>query len=255
MSMQRSLLTIVSICFWSLMVIAPLCHAGTPMSDRVALEAGVRAEVMKDLAIPYKPQEELSGRTCLDGRPVANFEGEIIEYWANLECSWCGIREPLQAQRENPGLCIVVRHAPSDSYGESLKKALSFEALKTFSVNAAHQFWDTVLPKSKLGIPVPYESALLMAFQEAAISPEAFTGKITDDVSELVSRDILAARGRISATPTFILEGIRFSACDFTAEQLAEARALAQRARNGDRDALDAIIRIITNGLLNETLL
>jgi len=255
MSMQRSLLTIVSICFWSLMVIAPLCHAGTPMSDRVALEAGVRAEVMKDLAIPYKPQEELSGRTCLDGRPVANFEGEIIEYWANLECSWCGIREPLQAQRENPNLCIVVRHAPSDSYGESLKKALSFEALKTFSANAAHQFWDAVLPKTRLGIPVPYESALLMAFQEAAISPEAFTEKITSDVSELVSRDILAARGRISATPTFILEGIRFPACDFTAEQLAEARALAQKARNGDRDALDAIIRIITNGLLNETLL
>ena len=85
--------------------------------------------------------------------------------------SWCGIREPLQAQRENPNLCIVVRHAPSDSYGESLKKALSFEALKTFSVNAAHQFWDAVLPKTRLGIPVPYESALLVAFQEAAISP------------------------------------------------------------------------------------
>ena len=49
-------------------------HAGTPMSDRVAVEAGVRAEVSKDLAVPYKPGEELSGRTCLDGRPVSEFE-------------------------------------------------------------------------------------------------------------------------------------------------------------------------------------
>ena len=253
--MKSKILVLLPIFTLCLLVRADLAHAGTPMSDRVALEAGVRAEVMKDLAIPCKPQEELVGRTCLDGRPVADFEGEVIEYWANLECSWCGIRESLQAQRDNPNLCIVVRHAPSDSYGESLKKALSFEALKTFSANAAHQFWDAVLPKTRLGIPVPYESALLMAFQEAAISPEAFTEKITADVSDLVSRDILAARGRISATPTFILQGIRFPACDFTAEQLVKAYSLAQKARNGDRDALDTIIRIITNGLLNETLL
>ncbi|MBQ3060197.1 MAG: hypothetical protein IJD16_07810 [Desulfovibrio sp.] len=225
------------------------------MSDRLALEAGVRAEVMKDLALPYKPHAELVGRTCLDGRAVSDFKGDIIEYWANLECSWCGIREPLQSQRENPDMCIVVRHAPSDRYGESLKKALSFEALKTFSLNAAHQFWDAVLPKTRLGIPVPYESALLMAFQEAAISPEAFTEKISSDVADVVSKDILASRGRISATPTFILEGIRFPACDFTAEQLLEARSLVQKARDGDQSAVDTIVSIITNGLLNETLL
>ncbi len=255
MSMQRSLVQIVSICFWSLMVIVPLCYAGTPMSDRVALEAGVRAEVMKDLATPYKPQEELSGRTCLDGRPVSEFEGDIIEYWANLECSWCGIREPLQAQRENPGLCIVVRHAPSDGYGESLKKALGYETLKTFSPAAAHRFWDAVLPRTTLGIPIPYESALITAFQEAAVSPNGFTETLMRDVSERVGRDILAAQGRITATPTFILNGIRFSACDFTAAQLMEARSLARKARNGDPTAQTRIIDIITNGLLNETLL
>ena len=31
-----------------------VAHAGTPMSDRVAVEAKVRAEVSKDLALPYK---------------------------------------------------------------------------------------------------------------------------------------------------------------------------------------------------------
>jgi len=232
-----------------------LAHAGTPVSDRVTVEAGVRTEISKDLALPYKPKEELVGRTCLDGRAVSDFGGDIIEYWANLECSWCGIREPLQAQRENPNMCIVVRHAPSDSYGESLKKALSFEALKTFSVNAAHQFWDAILPKTALGIPVPYESALLLAFQEAAIDPEAFSDALVGEISQQVSKDILASKGRISATPTFVLEGIRFPACDFKADQLPEALDLARKARNGDAEAQSRIIRIISNGLMNEKLL
>ena len=144
------------------------------MSDRVAVDAGVKAEIAKDLASPYSPHESLSGRTCLDGRPVDGFQGDIVELWSNLECPFCGIQEPLQAQRDNPGLCIVVRHIPSDEYGESLKKALSYEALKTFSVNAAHRFWDAVLPKTSLGIPVPYEAALQTAIQEAAIAPDAF---------------------------------------------------------------------------------
>ena len=27
----------------------------------------------------------------LDGRPVDGFQGEILEYWVNLECAFCGI--------------------------------------------------------------------------------------------------------------------------------------------------------------------
>lgn len=82
------------------------------MSDRMAVEAGVKTEIVKDLVSPYSPQTSLSGRACLDGRPVDGFQGDILEYWANLECSFCGVQEPLRAQRENPGLCIVVRHIP-----------------------------------------------------------------------------------------------------------------------------------------------
>ena len=99
----------------------PSAHAGTPVSDRIAVEAGVKAELSKDLALPYAPDAALSGRTCLDGRPTKEFQGDIMEYWVNLECPYCGIEEPLRAQRENPGMCIVVRHSPSDNYGESLK--------------------------------------------------------------------------------------------------------------------------------------
>jgi hypothetical protein len=207
----------MTISLYCVLGIINAAYAGTPMTERIAVEAGVKAEVSKDLALPYNPLEGLSGRTCLDGRPVADFQGDIVELWANLECPYCGIQEPVLAQRNNPDMCIVVRHIPTKEYGESLKKALSYEALKRFSINAANLFWDSVLPKTTLGIPAPYEAALLMAFQEAAISPEKFAETLTKDASELVSQDIFAAQGRISSTPTYILEGIRFTACDFAA--------------------------------------
>lgn len=243
------LVAVFSLCFT---FGANTAFAGTPMTERIAVEAGVKAEVAKDLAMPYRPLEGLSGRICLDGRPVEAFQGDIVEYWANLECPYCGIQEPMQAQRNNPNMCIVVRHIPSGEYSESLKKALSYEALKRFSVNAANLFWDSVLPKTNLGIPAPYEAALLMAFQEAAISPEKFAETLTKDASEAVSADILAAQARISTTPTYILAGIRFPACDFKASELPQALKLALCARDGDEDAIARIIQMITNGLMDE---
>ena len=229
--------------------------AGTPMSDRVAVAAKVRAEVSKDLAVPYNPAEALTDRQCLDGRPVKDFQGDLVEYWVNLECSYCGIREPLQAQRANSDMCIVVRHIPTDQYSESLKKALSYEALKKFSVNAANLFWDKVLPQTSLGIPTPYEASLLLAFQEAAISAEAFGEALSKEATDIVNADILAGFGRITSTPTYILAGIRFPSCDFTATQLREALGTAQKAREGDKTALEEVISIITKGQLNEKML
>lgn len=229
-------------------------HAGTPISDRMAVETGVKTEVAKDLASPYSPHESLSGRTCLDGRPVDGFQGDIVELWSNLECPFCGIQEPLQAQRNNPGLCIVVRHIPSDEYGESLKKALAYEALRGFSINAAHRFWDAVLPRTTLGIPVPYEAALQSALQEAAIAPEAFADAL-QAAAPLVGADIVAAQSRITSTPTWILEGIRFPACDFKAAELPVALELARKTRSGDTDAQERVVEIITRGLLNEPLI
>lgn len=239
-------------CLW--VMLAP-AHAGTPITERIVVEAGVKTEVMKDLALPYNPKEALSGRTCLDGRPVADFQGDIVEYWANLECPYCGIQEPLGAQRNNPDVCIVVRHIPTGEYGESLKKALSYEALRKFSVNAANMFWDSVMPKTALGVPAPYEAASLAALQEAAISPEKFTEALTKEASELVSQDIFAAQSRITSTPTYVLAGIRFTACDFKASELRPALELARKARSGDPDAVERVIRIIINGLMNETML
>ena len=230
-------------------------HAGTPLSDRVAVEAGVRAEVSKDLALPYSPGEALSDRRCLDGRAVKDVQGDLVEYWVNLECGYCGVREPLQAQRAAPDMCIVVRHRPSDQYGESLKKALSYEALKKFSANAANLFWDKVLPKAALGLPVPYEASLMLAFQEAAIPADAFGEALSNEAASIVNQDILAGYGRIASTPTYILAGIRFPACDFTADKLPRALDLAKKARAGDKDAVEQIISIITNGLMNEKLL
>ncbi|MBQ5727379.1 MAG: hypothetical protein IIV56_00435, partial [Mailhella sp.] len=115
---------------------------------------------MKDLSAPYTPQEKLAGKMCLNGASVDGFQGDIIEYWANLECPYCDIKEPLAAQRDNPNLCIVVRHSPSASYGESVKKSLVYETLMQLSPNAAHQFWSDILPEKGKGVPVPYEAAL-----------------------------------------------------------------------------------------------
>ena len=255
MTRRRKVLQAMAISLYGILGIISAAHAGTPMTERIAVEAGVKSEVSKDLALPYNPLEGLSGRTCLDGRPVADFTGDIVEYWANLECPYCGIQEPVQAQRNNPDMCIVVRHIPSSGYSESMKKALSYEALKRFSINAANLFWDAVLPKTTLGIPAPYEAALLMAFQEAAISPEKFTETLTKDASEAVNMDILAGQARISTTPTYVLAGIRFPACDFKAAELPTALELAKKTREGDQDAIEQIIKLITNGLMDETLL
>ena len=252
---QHRIISVLAVSFYCLFVTLAPVHAGTPITERIAVETGVKTEVTKDLAVPYNPLGGLSGRTCLDGRPIADFSGDIVEYWANLECSYCGIQEPVQAQRNNPDMCIVVRHIPANQYGDSMKKALSYEAVKLFSVNAANLFWNAVLPKTTLGIPAPYEAALLMAFQEAAISPEKFTETLTKDASEAVNMDIIAGQARISSTPTYVLSGIRFTACDFKASELVQALDLAKKARKGDKDALTRIIQIITNGLMDETML
>lgn len=254
MTLRHNIILAQALSFWCFLGFFHTAFAGTPMSDRVDVEAGVKTEVMKDLSQAYNPLEMLSGRTCLDGRAVEGFQGDIVELWANLECPYCGILEPLQAQRENPGLCIVVRHIPSDEYGESLKKALAYEALHGFSVNAAHRFWDAVLPKTSLGIPVPYEAALQAALQEAAIAPEAFSDAL-QSAAPLVSTDILAAQSRISSTPTYVLAGIRFPSCDFKAAELPMVLELARKARTGDALAKDEITQIMTRGLLNEALL
>ncbi|MDL2267291.1 hypothetical protein LJC46_04800 [Desulfovibrio sp. OttesenSCG-928-G15] len=252
---QRKFFSALAVTFYCLFALWAPVYAGTPMTERIAVEAGVKSEVTKDLAMPYNPQNGISGRTCLDGRPVADFQGDIVEYWADLECPYCIIKEPVQAQRNDANICIVVRHVPASPRGDSMKKALSYEALKQFSVNAANLFWDEVVPKTTLGLPAPYEAALLMALQEAAISPEEFTETLSKEAAEIVSQDVLAAQSRISSTPTYILEGIRFSACDFKASELPSALELAKQARKGDEDAKARIIKIITNGVMNETML
>ena len=254
MTMLHNTMFLQAIFLCGLLTFSQPAHAGTPVSDRVAVKAGVKTEIAKDLSQPYPPLETLSGRTCLDGRPVDGFQGDILECWSNLECPYCGIQEPLQAQRDNPGLCIVVRHIPSDEYGESLKKALAYEALRGFSANAAHRFWDAVLPKTSLGIPVPYEAALQTDMQEAAIAPEAFAEAL-QHAAPLVSADIVAAQSRITSTPTWVLDGIRFPACDFKAAELPTALELARKTRAGDEQTQTDIIQIITRGLLNESLL
>ena len=228
--------------------------SATPKADRIAVESRVKKEIEVDFAQPYALSLRLAERKCLDGRPVKDFQGEVIEYWANLECPYCGIAEPLKVQRDNGDICIIVRHAPVSQYGEAMKKALAFEALRSFSVNSANRFWDAVVPKTSLAIPVPYEAALRAALDEALITPEAFA-EVIEKVSSAISNDILAGQNRISTTPTYIIQGIRFPACDFRADQLPQAIDLARKARSGDLEAKKEIMSMITRGILNEQIL
>ncbi len=236
---------------FALTISTPFSFANTEEAKRIATKAKVELEVKKDLAMPFTPQAYLQERTSIDGRPLTDFKGDIIEYWVNLECTYCKVADPLQAQRNNKNIRIVVRHIPTQNYGESLKKALSYEALKKFSANAANTFWDKVIPKTSLAIPVPYESSLLLAFQEANMEAEAFAAALSGHATKIIDTDIMAAQGKIFSTPTYVIEGIRFPACNFTAKELLIALDLAKKARQGDSDAVQKIIHIITNGLSN----
>ena len=247
-------LLVLALLFAILGIFGVVASAASSRADRFAVEARVKGDMAKDLALPHEISASLTGRKCLDGRPVKDFQGEIIEYWTSMECPYCGIAEPLKAQRENSDICIVVRHAPASQYGESLKKALAFEALRTFSVNAANSFWDVVVPKTSLGIPMPYEAALRSALEEALISPEAFAEAI-EKVSPQISQDILAGQSRINTTPTYVMRGIRFPACDFSADQLPKALELARKTRSDDSEARNEAVGLITRGLLDEQIL
>ena len=93
---------------------------------------------------------------------------------------------------------------------------------------------------------------------ERALSTLYFAGKyrlMDFALSSIVNADILAGYGRITSTPTYILTGIRFPSCDFTAMQLREALAIAKQARAGDHAAVERVITIITNGQLSEKML
>jgi len=102
---------------------------------------------------------------------------------------------------------------------------------------------------------LPYEASLLLAFQEAAIDPDAFGEALSNAAADIVNQDILDAQGRFFMVPTWVLSGIRFPACDFTAAQLPVALELARKARAGNKDALERVISVITNALMDEPML
>lgn len=234
---------------FALCLVTGSAWAGTP--ERALVERDVRATVDKDMAAPC-PTAGDAARVCLDGKPVGDTE-KTLEVWLSPECRFCGLREAFQAQRAHPEWRIVVRHMPSG--GEGLKKALAFEALKHFSASAAVMFWEEILPGTKLAIPRPFEAALLRALSEAAISQEKYSAVLEKQAVQTVMSDMLAGAGVIGSTPTWVLEGIRFASCDFTAAQLEKAMALARKARQGDASAREAIVEIIVRGRMNEPML
>lgn len=251
MNRMKMLLSVVAMFF--AVAVSQSSYAGMPA--RHAVKRDVTTTVTKDLATPLRRNAALESRTCLDGRPVSDVPVEhVVEYWVSMECVYCGIREPLKAQQTNPdGLCIVARHMPSSPSG--MKKALAYEALKKFSPDAANRFWDDVIPKAGLPMPQPYEGAMIRAYTEIGISQEAFAETLQNEAVDAVNKDVAAGRGVIRSTPTYVIQGIRWGSCDFTAEQLEKALRLSRQARAGDSKARNEIIEAITRGRMNEQML
>lgn len=217
--------------------------AGLPDAQRVAVETTVRTEVTKDLSVPYLPwapdRPGITGQPFMDGI-------ELVEYWADMECAYCGPGQPVAAQKKyQDRLHVIVRHMPAQGQ-ESIKKALIYESLKHFSPNAANMFWDAIAPKTELAMPVPYAAAMQDALMAAAIDQAAFEAYLGHNATQTIHADLAAAKSRITFTPTYVILGIRFSGCDFTADELLAALELAQKARAGDSQAKDEIIQIIT---------
>jgi hypothetical protein len=185
-------------------------------------------------------------RQCVDGRQAQNFEGEIIEYWVDMNCGWCAIEPIVKAQAKNQDWCIVVRHAASRDVSTSLQKSLTFESLKQQSSGASLLFWENVYPKTGRQLS---EKEIHDLFLLLATKLNLDMQKLTDDGVNIaalnVAMDIEVARTEIRSTPTFVISGIRMPACDFSVEELKAAVELAARARQGDVAAKDALHGLI----------
>ena len=147
-----------------------------------------------------------------------------------------------------------MRHIPSDEYGESLKKALSYEALRGFSANAATSLLGRRSAENHPRHPRPYGAALQAALQEAAIAPEAFA-KALQAAAPLVGADIVAAQSRITSTRP------GFSTVSVSPPAISRRKNCPQLwswpAKSGleTMDSRERVIGIIMRGLLNESLL
>ena len=83
----------------------------------------------------------------------------------------------------------------------------------------------------------------------------SFAETLQKEAVDAVNRDVSAGRGVIRSTPTYVIQGIRWGSCDFTAEQLEKALNLSRKARAGDSKARDETIEGITRGRVNEKML
>ncbi len=209
--------------------------------------AKARNEVQQDLISPI----QMSGndRICLDGTsPEGKFK---VDYWVDFECMYCKVVDIVQFQQANKDVCVVIRHTPSIG-SNSMPKALSYEALLKVNASAANNFWHETYPEG--GISKPYQRALLNALDSIVLPIEQFE-TLVDYATPIVENDNKYSEGILSYTPTFVIEGIRFTACDFNANQLEQVIPIAKKARKGDKEAIEKIVTIVTNGLNSEPLL
>ncbi len=236
---------------WILCLFSLFCGSAVADAEQLIvadqeLRDTITAEIESDLQTPLV--SNLMGRKCLNGQPVPNFEGQIIEYWVSLDCPYCTIEGVQAIQAANASACVVVRHyATEDS---AIQKSMAYEALAAQSLPAAQEFWTLVLPKHGQDKNVEQAQkeiadSLQTLMAKYALDNDFFASTAYQTTTNQLNQDRLDSMNKISFTPTFVIDGIRLSACDLKQNEFVEISTLITNAKKGDIPAKKALIEFL----------
>lgn len=204
----------------------------------------IRSGITTDMSMPFSAP--LTGRTCLDGKPVTAPDRQLIEYWVDLECYWCQLPEVEAFQKENQSMCVVVRHFPTSDL--AVEKALIFETLQKQSPAAAAEFWNSIVPKNEadpLGDSGSTHALLETLIEKHKLDQIEVMRSLQNDATQNLGTDRLAGMNKIDFTPTVVIDGIRLGACSFSRHELPQALELVKKVKAGDTEALDELVKIV----------
>lgn len=205
------------------------------------LEENIQTSIAGDLQTPFV-STPLFDRLCTNGKP-AKEASSVVEYWADFECPYCLPFIPVASLGVD---CVVIRHMPVST--SSTEKSLAYEALLGYSPEAASQFWQLVAPN-----PATKEAALnseqtrvviKTALEQHKMAEVDFAKRIQVATST-VHADRTAGMTSIQSTPTWVVDGVRLSACDFNSVELKQAMALVAKAKTGDQQATNELIQLV----------
>ncbi len=204
----------------------------------------VESVLKNDLAQPWTSPH--IGRKCLNGKSVQDFEqANIVEYWASFECPYCTAKNVIDIQSKNTNMCIILRHFPENE--TAMEKSLIYEALASQSLSAAKDFWGNVVPAQNSQAMSSSETKKMMdeLIKKYSLDSDFIASSIMQTASTTVNKDLVEGMNKITYTPTFVIGGVRLSACDFNAKEMNLIAPLVQKAKTGDKGALKELVQFV----------